>query len=138
MTWKCLENISSSSPCVKKRNDTKMLLQEFFQNVHALFDNYFFTTLYLKRDFFHLIFFFQLYLSQYGYLGATHINKNNSGALVDEKTFQKGIEDFQMFAGLDITGEYQFSHLNFGNLVKYSLNSEFMSIWTHFRYKKTI
>ncbi|XP_044752537.1 matrix metalloproteinase-14 isoform X2 [Coccinella septempunctata] len=46
-----------------------------------------------------------LYLSQYGYLGATHINKNNSGALVDEKTFQKGIEDFQMFAGLDITGK---------------------------------
>lgn len=46
-----------------------------------------------------------LYLSQYGYLGPININKNSSGALIDERSFRKGIEEFQMFAGLAITGK---------------------------------
>ncbi|CAH1130895.1 unnamed protein product [Ceutorhynchus assimilis] len=43
-----------------------------------------------------------LYLSQYGYLGPV---KANSSQLLDESSFRKAVEDFQSFAGLDVTGE---------------------------------
>lgn len=48
---------------------------------------------------------FQLYLSQYGYLGPT---KGNSSQLLDESSYRKAIEDFQAFAGLDVTGKFSF------------------------------
>ncbi|XP_060516534.1 matrix metalloproteinase-14 isoform X3 [Cylas formicarius] len=44
----------------------------------------------------------KLYLSQYGYLGPV---KGNSGQLLDENHYRKAIEDFQSFAGLEVTGE---------------------------------
>ncbi|XP_066258810.1 matrix metalloproteinase-14 isoform X3 [Euwallacea similis] len=43
-----------------------------------------------------------LYLSQYGYLGPI---KANSSQLLDESSFKKAVEDFQSFAGLEVTGE---------------------------------
>ncbi|CAG9863528.1 unnamed protein product [Phyllotreta striolata] len=43
-----------------------------------------------------------LYLSQYGYLGPA---KGNSSRILDERSYKKAIEDFQAFAGLNITGE---------------------------------
>lgn len=43
-----------------------------------------------------------LYLSQYGYLGPV---KANSSQLLDESSFRKAVEDFQTFAGLEVTGE---------------------------------
>ncbi|KAG5893486.1 hypothetical protein JTB14_010537 [Gonioctena quinquepunctata] len=43
-----------------------------------------------------------LYLSQFGYLAPS---KGNSSHLMDERTYKKAIEDFQAFAGLDVTGE---------------------------------
>ncbi|XP_050302465.1 matrix metalloproteinase-14 isoform X2 [Anthonomus grandis grandis] len=43
-----------------------------------------------------------LYLSQFGYLGPV---KANSSQLLDESSFKKAVEDFQNFAGLDVTGE---------------------------------
>lgn len=49
-------------------------------------------------------FFFQLYLSQYGYLGSV---RGNSSQLLDESSYKKAIEDFQAFAGLDVTGKYK-------------------------------
>ncbi|CAH1183597.1 unnamed protein product, partial [Phaedon cochleariae] len=44
----------------------------------------------------------QLYLSQYGYLAPS---RGNSSHLTDERSYKKAIEDFQSFAGLQITGE---------------------------------
>ncbi|KAJ8920934.1 hypothetical protein NQ315_015727, partial [Exocentrus adspersus] len=44
----------------------------------------------------------QVYLSQYGYLSTS---RPNSSQLLDERSYKKAIEDFQSFAGLDITGE---------------------------------
>lgn len=43
-----------------------------------------------------------LYLSQYGYLSPS---RGNSSQLLDERSYKKAIEDFQAFAGLDVTGE---------------------------------
>ncbi|XP_057652121.1 matrix metalloproteinase-14-like isoform X2 [Diorhabda carinulata] len=43
-----------------------------------------------------------LYLSQYGYLAPS---RGNSSQILDERSFTKAIEDFQAFAGLDVTGE---------------------------------
>lgn len=45
--------------------------------------------------------FFQLYLQQYGYLGATRMN---SSSLVDGRVFNRAILEFQSFAGLPATG----------------------------------
>lgn len=47
---------------------------------------------------------FQLYLSQYGYLGGS-TRSLNSSALQDERVLRKAIEDFQSFAGLEVTGK---------------------------------
>ncbi|XP_072388880.1 stromelysin-3 isoform X3 [Diabrotica undecimpunctata] len=43
-----------------------------------------------------------LYLSQFGYLSPT---RGNSSQLLDERTYTKAIEEFQSFAGLNVTGE---------------------------------
>ncbi|CAH1280556.1 unnamed protein product [Diabrotica balteata] len=43
-----------------------------------------------------------LYLSQFGYLAPT---RGNSSQLLDERTYTKAIEEFQSFAGLNVTGE---------------------------------
>ncbi|XP_028129860.1 matrix metalloproteinase-14 isoform X3 [Diabrotica virgifera virgifera] len=43
-----------------------------------------------------------LYLSQFGYLSPT---RGNSSQLLDERTYTKAIEEFQAFAGLNVTGE---------------------------------
>lgn len=51
-----------------------------------------------------LLFLLQLYLSQYGYLGPI---KPNSSQLMDESSFRKAVEDFQSFAGLEVTGKIQ-------------------------------
>ncbi|XP_044266341.1 matrix metalloproteinase-19-like isoform X2 [Tribolium madens] len=45
-----------------------------------------------------------LYLSQYGYLGGS-TRSLNSSALTDERVLRKAVEEFQSFAGLDVTGE---------------------------------
>lgn len=47
---------------------------------------------------------FQLYLSQFGYLSASYRNPT-SGNLIDAKTWEKAIMEFQSFAGLNVTGE---------------------------------
>lgn len=44
-----------------------------------------------------------IYLSQYGYLTASR--QGNSSQLLDENSYRRAIEDFQSFAGLDVTGE---------------------------------
>lgn len=50
----------------------------------------------------------QLYLSQYGYLSPS---RGNSSQLLDERSYKKAIEDFQAFAGLDVTGKDLFLYL---------------------------
>lgn len=47
---------------------------------------------------------FQIYLSQFGYLSASARNPASSG-LHDQQTWVNAIEEFQSFAGLNITGE---------------------------------
>ncbi|KAJ8978894.1 hypothetical protein NQ317_008873, partial [Molorchus minor] len=44
-----------------------------------------------------------LYLSQYGYLAPS---RGTSGQLLDERTYRKAIEDFQAFAGLNVTVDF--------------------------------
>ncbi|XP_059614019.1 matrix metalloproteinase-14 isoform X1 [Phlebotomus argentipes] len=46
----------------------------------------------------------EIYLSQFGYLPASARNPS-SGGLLDEDTWTKAIQDFQGFAGLNVTGE---------------------------------
>ncbi|XP_018571216.1 matrix metalloproteinase-14 isoform X2 [Anoplophora glabripennis] len=43
-----------------------------------------------------------IYLSQYGYISAS---RGNSSQLLDERSYKKAIEDFQSFAGIDVTGQ---------------------------------
>lgn len=46
----------------------------------------------------------QIYLSQFGYLPASARNPANSG-LQDKQTWVNAIQEFQSFAGLNITGD---------------------------------
>lgn len=48
---------------------------------------------------------FQIYLSQFGYLPASAKNPS-SGGLLDEDTWNKAIQEFQAFAGLNVTGKW--------------------------------
>lgn len=52
----------------------------------------------------YLLFPFQIYLSQFGYLPASARNPANGG-LLDATTWIKAVQDFQSFAGLNVTGE---------------------------------
>lgn len=45
-----------------------------------------------------------MYLSQYGYLGPA---RANSSQLMDENSYKRAIEDFQSFAGIEVTGKYE-------------------------------
>lgn len=51
-----------------------------------------------------LLRFLQIYLSQFGYLPATARNPANGG-LLDANTWLKAVQDFQSFAGINVTGE---------------------------------
>uniref|UniRef100_A0A7G3AQ15 Putative matrix metalloproteinase-19 isoform x1 n=1 Tax=Lutzomyia longipalpis TaxID=7200 RepID=A0A7G3AQ15_LUTLO len=46
----------------------------------------------------------EIYLSQFGYLPASARNPSNGG-LLQEETWTKAIQDFQGFAGINVTGE---------------------------------
>ncbi|XP_073813979.1 LOW QUALITY PROTEIN: matrix metalloproteinase 1 [Musca autumnalis] len=46
----------------------------------------------------------EIYLSQFGYLPASARNPTNGG-LLDANTWTKAVQDFQSFAGLNVTGE---------------------------------
>lgn len=48
--------------------------------------------------------YFQIYLSQFGYLPPSARNPANGG-LLDRDTWSKAIMDFQGFAGVNITGK---------------------------------
>lgn len=45
-----------------------------------------------------------MYLSQFGYLSPT-VRNPQSGHIVSEDTLTKAIQEFQSFAGLNVTGE---------------------------------
>lgn len=47
---------------------------------------------------------FQLYLSHYGYLSPRVKNPHN-GQLMSQETMSKAVEEFQAFAGINVTGE---------------------------------
>lgn len=49
--------------------------------------------------------YFQLYLSQYGYLGISPTKLVNSSNLIDGRVLSTAVADFQSFAGIDITGK---------------------------------
>lgn len=56
-------------------------------------------------------FLFQLYLSQYGYLGISPSKVANSSTLIDGRVLNSAVAEFQSFAGLDITGKQTFRDL---------------------------
>lgn len=51
-----------------------------------------------------------MYLSQYGYLSPSMKNPN-SGHIMSEETMAKALMEFQSFAGLNLTGEYNIHEL---------------------------
>lgn len=54
---------------------------------------------------------FQLYLSQYGYLGISPSKVANSSNLIDGRVLNSAVAEFQSFAGLDVTGKQIFRYL---------------------------
>lgn len=51
--------------------------------------------------------FFQIYLSQYGYLNPKARNPTSGGNLLAQESWESAIKDFQGFAGLNITGKFR-------------------------------
>jgi hypothetical protein len=56
---------------------------------------------------FHLCFFsvFQMYLSQFGYLGS-NVRNPGAGNIIDESAMELAIKEFQEFAHLNVTGVF--------------------------------